>query len=59
MPSCLGDVRYLVDSDDQIPAYRIKDEDRLFTRYNGSLQLLGVCGMVRGLGDNLCYTPTS
>jgi type I restriction enzyme S subunit len=29
----------------------------LFTRYNGSLELLGVCGMVRGLGKRILLYP--
>ncbi len=49
----LNEVRYL----DQLPCeaqgYLIEDGDILFTRYNGSVELLGVSGMVRG-----CSEPT-
>ena len=35
----------------------IADGDLLFTRYNGSLKLLGVCGLVRGLGEKKVLYP--
>src|SRR5262249_29961217 len=46
----LDDIRYLPNANDLVRLYRLRDGDLLFTRYNGSLDLLGVCGMVRGLG---------
>jgi type I restriction enzyme, S subunit len=50
----LEDYRYL-----RIPGdfseYRLRSGDLLFTRYNGSLELLGVCGMVRDLRSELLY----
>jgi type I restriction enzyme S subunit len=46
----LDDHRFLPGSDELTPVNRLWDGDLLFTRYNGSLELLGVCGMVRGLG---------
>src|SRR5215831_7723965 len=39
----LDDVRYLSESDDLVGMYCLRDGDLLFTRYNGSLDLLGVC----------------
>lgn len=52
----LDDVRFLPKSDDLIEVYGLRDGDLLFTRYNGSLEFLGVCGMVRGLaGRRLLY----
>ena len=52
----LSDVRYLPNSENYLPNFKLKDGDLLFTRYNGSIDLLGVCGMVRGLGSkNLLY----
>lgn len=52
----LGDVRYLPRGDGLLNTYALRDRDILFTRYNGSLELLGVCGMVRGLnGTPLLY----
>ena len=53
----LNDVRYLPDSDDLVQKYALVDDDLLFTRYNGSLELLGVCGMVRGLGKATLLYP--
>ena len=43
------DVRFLPDSEHLLSTYRLREGDLLFTRYNGSLDLLGVCGMVRHL----------
>lgn len=42
------DVRYFQDSN-QSAAYLLQPEDLLFTRYNGSLEYLGICAMVRDL----------
>jgi type I restriction enzyme S subunit len=53
----LEDKRFLPNSDDLVDVYRLRDGDLLFTRYNGSLDLLGVCGMVRGLGDRVLLYP--
>jgi type I restriction enzyme S subunit len=52
----LDDHRYLRNAD-TFSEYRLRDGDLLFTRYNGSLELLGVCGMVRGLKDKLLLYP--
>jgi len=53
----LDDIRYLPHADDLIEVYALRDRDLLFTRYNGSLELLGVCGMVRGLGKRTLLYP--
>lgn len=49
----LDEIRFLDLPEKDIEAYFIEDGDILFTRYNGSLDLLGVAGMVRG-----CIQPT-
>jgi type I restriction enzyme S subunit len=53
----LDDIRYLPNADDLVEVYGLRDRDLLFTRYNGSLELLGVCGMVRGLGKRTLLYP--
>lgn len=40
------DIRYL-SADLPVDTYRLKIGDLLFTRYNGSLEFVGVCGLVR------------
>jgi len=49
----LNEVRYYDYPNDDIKSFFIEDGDLLFTRYNGSIELLGVCGMVRN-----CIHPT-
>jgi type I restriction enzyme, S subunit len=44
----LNEVKYLKDVTADLSGYYVEDGDLLFTRYNGSLDLLGVVGMVRG-----------
>ena len=39
----LDDHRYLVVSDKEAGQYALKQDDLLFTRYNGSLEFVGVC----------------
>lgn len=51
----LDENRYLPKAHDLVPVYRLRNDDLLFTRYNGSLELLGVCGMVRQLTEDLLY----
>jgi type I restriction enzyme S subunit len=41
-----NDIRYL-SADIPVDAYRLRIGDLLFTRYNGSLEFVGVCGLVR------------
>lgn len=48
----LSECRYLPPSE-SLADYFVEDGDLLFTRYNGSLDLLGVAGLVRG-----CTEPT-
>ncbi|MBV9712401.1 MAG: hypothetical protein JO011_15970, partial [Ktedonobacteraceae bacterium] len=49
----LNEVRYLPLGEQDIKEYFLEDGDILFTRYNGSSELLGVAGMVRN-----CSIPT-
>lgn len=49
--------RYLPATAELVEQYRIADGDLLFTRYNGSLDLLGVCGMVRQLKGRIMLYP--
>jgi type I restriction enzyme S subunit len=51
----LGDYRYLRAPQSCDSQYLLKNGDLLFTRYNGTLELLGVCGMVRELHKDLLY----
>lgn len=53
----LSDVRYMPNGKEFVPTFALRDNDLLFTRYNGSIELLGVCGMVRGLGKNTLLYP--
>ncbi len=41
------DVRYMPNAENLVGTLSLKNRDLLFTRYNGSIELLGVCGMVR------------
>ena len=49
--------RYIPDAEDLLERFAVRDGDLLFTRYNGTIDLLGVCGMVRGLGDRPMLYP--
>jgi type I restriction enzyme S subunit len=52
----IEDVRYLPGGEQWLPAFEVRERDLLFTRYNGSLDLLGVCGIVKGMnGLRLLY----
>ncbi len=53
----LNEVRYLRDANNFLPSCSLAERDLLFTRYNGSLELLGVCGMVRGIGKKVLLYP--
>lgn len=53
----LNDHRFLPNCNELLSVYSLRDGDLLFTRYNGSLDLLGVCGMVRGLGSASMVYP--
>lgn len=51
----LSQVRYLRLPDEDVTDYLLKDGDILFTRYNGSLDFLGVAGMVRGCTEQTLH----
>jgi type I restriction enzyme S subunit len=53
----LNEVRYMLNGEGFVPQFTLRDRDLLFTRYNGSIDLLGVCGMVRGLGRRTLLYP--
>jgi type I restriction enzyme S subunit len=53
----LNDLRFLRDELDKWMSFTLRDGDLLFTRYNGSISLLGVCGAVRGVGDRIVLHP--
>nr|WP_303652954.1 restriction endonuclease subunit S [Paludisphaera mucosa] len=52
-----SDLRYLECSEAQRTEFALRDGDLLFTRYNGSIDLLGVCGIVRGIGGRALVYP--
>lgn len=48
--------RYLANIESgKLHDYFLKDGDLLFTRYNGSIELLGACGLVRRPKDQVVY----
>jgi len=51
----LNEPRYLQEDMAEVAQYQLCNGDLLFTRYNGSLDLVGVCGMVRGLETQTIY----
>lgn len=51
----LDEVRYLSISSDEAEPYLLKNGDLLATRYNGSVDLLGVIGVVRGLSRDTLH----
>ena len=53
----LDDHRFLPESGSLVGTFALKNRDLLFTRYNGSLDLLGICGMVRGLDRAVLLYP--
>jgi type I restriction enzyme S subunit len=53
----LNEIRYLPNANEFFPSYSLQERDLLFTRYNGSLELLGICGMVRGLSGSVLLYP--
>lgn len=42
-----SDIRYLECSESELERHRLEDGDLLFTRYNGSLEFVGVCGLLK------------
>jgi type I restriction enzyme S subunit len=53
----LSDIRYLPNGEEYASTSSLLEGDLLFTRYNGSIELLGVCGMVRGLNGRTILYP--
>jgi type I restriction enzyme S subunit len=51
----LDEPRFFRGDFDDVSHYELRNGDLLFTRYNGSLNLVGVCGMVRGLDELMIY----
>jgi len=51
----LSEVRFLDAVDQDIGGYFVQDGDLLFTRYNGSVELLGVAGMVRRCQEKILH----
>lgn len=51
----LEDCRYLVIGHAETDRYRLRKDDLLFTRYNGSLEFVGVCARVREVREDYVY----
>ncbi len=51
----LAESRFLSSLKGQVDDYFIENGDLLFTRYNGSVELLGVAGMVRGCTERILH----
>jgi type I restriction enzyme S subunit len=51
----LDDVRYLAQASEDFDAFRLAAGDVLFTRYNGSIDLVGVCAAVPELPEPTVY----
>jgi type I restriction enzyme, S subunit len=51
----LSEARFLDVANEDVKDFFIEDGDLLFTRYNGSIDLLGVAGMVRGCRDKILH----
>nr|WP_298166471.1 restriction endonuclease subunit S [uncultured Pseudomonas sp.] len=51
------DIRFLECGEADKERYSLKDGDLLFTRYNGSLELVGVCGLLRQLSHATLVYP--
>jgi type I restriction enzyme S subunit len=50
------DLRYLPEVDiAKVLTYQLQEGDLLFTRYNGNLNLVGACGLVRRIGRTVLY----
>ncbi|MCZ8880531.1 restriction endonuclease subunit S [Escherichia albertii] len=51
-----NDIRFLECSESELNRHKLQDGDLLFTRYNGSLEFVGVCGLLKKLQhQNLLY----
>lgn len=51
----LDEPRFFRGDFDDVLQYKLRNGDLLFTRYNGSLNLVGICGMVRSLNNVMIY----
>lgn len=51
------DIRFLECDENEEDRYTLRVGDLLFTRYNGSLELVGVCGLVRQLSHTALVYP--
>ncbi len=51
----LSEARYHDRPRGEVETFLIRNGDLLFTRYNGSLHLVGVCGMVRGCNASILH----
>jgi type I restriction enzyme S subunit len=52
-----SDIRYLEVSQKDRERYSLRAKDLLFTRYNGSIEFVGVCAQVKQLHHNLLLYP--
>ena len=52
-----SDIRFLEVTDSEVSRYCLKKGDLLFTRYNGSLEFVGVCGLIENLEFNVLLYP--
>lgn len=52
-----SDVRYLETSSKVKELYALKNDDLLFTRYNGSIDFVGVCGRIQIVNDETLLYP--
>jgi len=51
------DIRHLECDEKTVDKYKLKIGDLLFTRYNGSIEFVGVCGLLRELKHNELLYP--
>ncbi len=49
------DHRYLELSTQEVKAFRLQVDDLIFTRYNGTMEFVGVCARVREVGEEYVY----
>jgi len=52
-----SDIRHLECDEKTVDKYKLKIGDLLFTRYNGSIEFVGVCGLLRELKHNELLYP--
>lgn len=50
-----NDVRYYTAKENNIDKYYLNNTDLLFTRYNGSIEFLGVCALVNNVNGKIVY----